>query len=256
MPNIHHTTEKEKQFLCSQTRHQTENSGILPTQDISPPAEIRLTELPDAHSRMEDHLNLPVQVDTVTEILQERILEMTNTIDRREQQVIAKLQMSEERLYKKERKNAPPKASRWINVDKTKIMANHSPPFEAQPEPPATQLPIPSDNTNDTPWHPTQYENTSIPTKYPAADYQQLARLRAATTPNQLRGRDRKSVCIFYNSFVDFNRIYRIPLKILDDIRLDRLDDEDENIYPTGLREQAITRWRVLHQHLFCTLSV
>ena len=74
--------------------------------------------------------------------------------------------------------------------------------------------------------------------KYPAADYQQLARLRAATTPNQLRGRDRKSVCIFYNSFVDFNRIYRIPLKILDDVRLDRLDEEDENVYPTGLREQ------------------
>ena len=82
-----------------------------------------------------------------------------------------------------------------------------------------------------------QYEKTSIPTKYPAADYQQLARLRAVTTPNQLQGRDRKSVCIFYKSFVDFKRIYRIPLKILDDIRLDRLDDEDENIYPTGLRD-------------------
>ena len=74
--------------------------------------------------------------------------------------------------------------------------------------------------------------------KYPAADYHQLARLRAANTPSELCGRDRKSVCIFYNSFVDFNRIYRISLKILDDIQLDRLDDEEENLYPTGLWEQ------------------
>jgi hypothetical protein len=36
---------------------------------------------------------------------------------------------------------------------------------------------------------------------------------------------------------VDFNRIYRIPLKILVDICLDRLDKEDENLYPLGLRE-------------------
>ena len=72
--------------------------------------------------------------------------------------------------------------------------------------------------------------------KYLAADYNQLARLRATNTPNQLRGRDRKSVCIFYNSFVDFNRIYRIPLKILDNIRLDRLDQEEETLlYPPGL---------------------
>ena len=30
----------------------------------------------------------------------------------------------------------------------------------------------------------------------------------------------------------------RIPLKNLDDIRLDHLDDEDENLFPTGLRDQ------------------
>ena len=84
---------------------------------------------------------------------------------------------------------------------------------------------------------PTTQEHGASNLKYPAADYHQLARLRAANTPNQLRGRDRKSVCIFYNSFVDFNRIYRIPLKILDDIRLDRLDEADENLYPLGLRE-------------------
>jgi hypothetical protein len=68
-------------------------------------------------------------------------------------------------------------------------------------------------------------------TNYPAADYHQLVRLRAANTPSsQLCNRDRKSVCIFYNPFVDFNRIYRIPLKILDDIRLDCLEDEEENL--------------------------
>ena len=117
--NIHHTTDQEKQFPSSQTRHQTENSGILPMQDISPPVEIRLTELPDAHSRMEDHLNLPVQVDTVTEMLQERLFEMTNTIDRREQQLLARLRTSEERLYKKERKMMTERQQHQQYIEKT-----------------------------------------------------------------------------------------------------------------------------------------
>ena len=95
---------------------------------------------------------------------------------------------------------------------------------------------IPSVGGQETGLPTNTMENTF---KYAAADYQQLTRLRAANTPNQLRGRDRKPVCIFYNSFVDFNRIYRILLKILDDMRLDRLDEEDENVYPTGMRNKS-----------------
>ena len=97
---------------------------------------------------------------------------------------------------------------------------------------------LPSVGGQETGQPPTNtMENTC---KYPAEDYQQLVRLRATNTPpNQLCGCDRKSVCIFYNSFVDFNQIYRILLKILDDVQLDRLDEEDENVYPrTGLRKQ------------------
>ena len=130
--------------------------------------------------------------------------------------------------------SVPPKASRWINVDHNDIMKGHTPSQDKQavlhPEMTSTPSDAPASDS------PPKKPDTN---KYPAADYQQLARLRAATTPNQLRGRDRKSICIFYNLFVDFNRIYRIPLKILDDIRLDKLDDEAENVYPTGLREQA-----------------
>ena len=85
---------------------------------------------------------------------------------------------------------------------------------------------------------PFQPHSNPIPTKYPVADYQQLAKLRVVNMPSQLRGRYKKSVRIFYNSFVDFNRIYRAPLKILDDVCLDRLDNEDENLYPTGICDQ------------------
>ena len=134
--------------------------------------------------------------------------------------------------------HSPPKVSRWANVNQAAIRAGHSTS--------ATQAnDIPTDNRYQAVLEEPQEklprtDTHQSPSQYPTADYQQLARLRAATTPNQLRGRDRKSVCgrIFYNPFVDFNRIYRIPLKILDDIRLDRLDQEEENVYPTELREK------------------
>ena len=372
------------------------------------PAEIQLD-----YSNMDDALHLPVQLDTLTEILQERLAEMTNKIDRREQQLTDKLQQPEARMHKSERKTAAERQSHrhyidktikrledweenllqrehtfernssmlkvqyerytnqyaewqqqaertitaWHEVAQTTLKENldkeiqqhmdtiadfatnqeqqlvslldgyeeHARGIQAKllarfhadlsqtykevttsarqqepipvddddpslTQPPSKPLPSPSSAENTTPpvlkttrWinvnheeiraghqhlnihhpgipsksvteselqptspdadDPQRTESTSTnPTplvpKYPAADYHQLARLRAATTPSQLRGRDRKSVCIFYNSFVDFNRIYRIPLKILDDIRFDRLDDEDENLYPADLREQ------------------
>jgi hypothetical protein len=395
------------------TQQPTENTKMKPQRDLNmaaPPAEIQLRTQHDTVSHMGDHIRLPVQVDTVTEILQERLNEMTNQIEKREQKLIDKIQNTEDRLQKNERKamqerqnhrnylektmkrledweenllqreqtiqrqtmtmktqcdkysrrfddiqhQAEKAINAWQEVMQTKMKekveahakeqmekiedfaTNHEQQLmslldgyeehargiqaklltrlhadtnqtykdrqsaqrrntaipvdeEDSPHPPSPPLP-PSAATNDTVsppeqakftrWpnvdsteimrtgntptgshhHPTHtYHATSHPEdttearvyehqhtaesttgtiKYPAADYQQLARLRAATTPNQLRGRDRKSVCIFYNSFVDFNRIYRIPLKILDDVRLDRLDDEEENLYPSGLREQ------------------
>ena len=378
-----------------------------------PPTEIRITAKRDDYSNMEEHvLQLPVQMDTLTKILQERLEEMTAQIDRREQQLIEKLKNAEDRLHKNERKasterqhhrnylnqtmkrledweenlrqreqmiernrkmlhtqyerytnqytewqtqaeraitawhevaqttlketlddtiqqqtakiddfatdqeqklmslldgyeehargiqakllarfhadmtqkytevhtmerqqaaipldedEAPSlrtdpgvksstneddsthpgqtKATRWIHVNPDEIkqggqrQSYYPPENEAAPmEPHRNNPPGLVADTNRT--EGASPRSTGAATQYPVADYHQLARLRAATTPSQLCGRDRKSVCIFYNSFVDFNRIYRIPLKILDDIRLDCLDDEDENLFPTGLREQ------------------
>ncbi|KAI2502314.1 hypothetical protein MHU86_12118 [Fragilaria crotonensis] len=67
---------------------------------------------------------------------------------------------------------------------------------------------------------------------------QQISRLRKANTPTHLRGRDRKSVTVFYNSFVDFHKIYRVPFKILDDLRIDKLDDvTQERLHPADLLE-------------------
>ena len=43
---------------------------------------------------------------------------------------------------------------------------------------------------------------------------------------------------MFYNCFVDFLKIYRVPIKILDDIRIDRLSDLRETLYPAELYAQ------------------
>ena len=39
---------------------------------------------------------------------------------------------------------------------------------------------------------------------------------------------------MFYNSFVDFHRIYGV-LKRLDELRIDKLDDEKQQLYPSAL---------------------
>ena len=39
----------------------------------------------------------------------------------------------------------------------------------------------------------------------------------------------------FYDPLVDFLRIFRVPIEILDDIRIDQLDDEREILYPSEL---------------------
>ena len=72
-------------------------------------------------------------------------------------------------------------------------------------------------------------------TKY-SDPQQQISHLRSAHhTPVHLRGRKRKAVQVFHNSFVDFHRIYRILLKRLDEIRIDKLDDEKQQLYPSVL---------------------
>jgi hypothetical protein len=67
---------------------------------------------------MEEGLNLPVQLDIMTEILQERLLEMTAHIDKREQQLLQKIQTTEDRLHKSERKSATERQSHRQYIDK------------------------------------------------------------------------------------------------------------------------------------------
>ena len=42
-------------------------------------------------------------MDMLTEILQERLLEMTNHVDRKEKQLLARIQASEDKMQKTER---------------------------------------------------------------------------------------------------------------------------------------------------------
>lgn len=90
------------------TQNREKRSFVVPpVPATSPPDEIRLTDRHDPCSNLdEDAMHLPVQMDTITEILQERLLEMTATIDRREQNLIDKIQTTEDRLHKSERKTS------------------------------------------------------------------------------------------------------------------------------------------------------
>ena len=78
--------------------------------------------------------------------------------------------------------------------------------------------------------------NQQTPSKWADPDFQ-ISQLRKSSTPARIRGRDRKTVTVFYNSFVDFLKIHRVPIKILDDIRIDRLEDERETLYPMELHD-------------------
>jgi hypothetical protein len=71
--------------------------------------------------------------------------------------------------------------------------------------------------------------------KYADPEYQ-IGRLRSAHNPAHLQSRDHKAVTIFYNAFVDFLQIYRVPIKILDDLCIDMLDDPTETLYPADLK--------------------
>ena len=74
------TPTLERKFPSSPNLHQARNTGISTTRVTLLPTEIRLMEHNGEYSRMDECLHLPVQVDTLTEILQE----MTNHVDRRD----------------------------------------------------------------------------------------------------------------------------------------------------------------------------
>jgi hypothetical protein len=52
----------------------------------------------------------------------------------------------------------------------------------------------------------------------------------------QLRGQQRQAVVTCrYNSFVDFLKAYRVPIKIFDEFHVHKLDDPAELLYPQTL---------------------
>ena len=58
-------------------------------------------------------------MDTLTEILRECLVEMTNHIDNKEQQLIEKLQATEARMQKMERKTLVERQKHRQYIDKT-----------------------------------------------------------------------------------------------------------------------------------------
>ena len=83
---------------------------------------------------------------------------------------------------------------------------------------------------------PAPHHSIGTTSKWADPDFQ-ISQLRKSSTPARIRGRDRKSVTVFYNSFVDFLKIHRVPIKILDEVRIDRLEDDNETLYPTEMHD-------------------
>lgn len=66
----------------------------------------------------------------------------------------------------------------------------------------------------------------------PDAREEYIARLRKTLTPMQLCGQERQAVVTWYNSFVDFLKTYRVPIKIFEEeFQLHKLDDPREVLY-------------------------
>ena len=67
---------------------------------------------------MDEQLHIPVQMDTVTEILQECLGEMMNHIDNKERQLTEKLQATEARVQKMDRKTVVERQNHRQYIDK------------------------------------------------------------------------------------------------------------------------------------------
>ena len=68
---------------------------------------------------MDEHPHISMQLDRSTEILQERLHEMANHIECREQQLIDKIQSTEDHLQKKERKAATERHNHRQYIERT-----------------------------------------------------------------------------------------------------------------------------------------
>ncbi|KAI2501046.1 hypothetical protein MHU86_13400 [Fragilaria crotonensis] len=106
------------------------------------------------------------------------------------------------------------RTKRFPQVDYQAIMSGRNPPS-----------PLPDKATAPSEVPEEKYTNTEY----------QLLRLRAASTPTQLRSRERKAVIKFYNGFVDFVRQYGVPIKTFDQLHIEHLEDPQMTVYPADM---------------------
>ena len=129
--------------------------------------------------------------------------------------------------------HTPGTTKRWTNVDYasfTKARQRSPSPVPLRPSQPYT-------HGRDTNQQGSEMGPSDSAEPYVAQREAEtyIAQLRKAHTPMQLRGQDRQAVVTWYNSFVDFLKTYRVPIKIFDELQASRLEDPDEHIYPSVL---------------------
>ena len=149
----------------------------------------------------------------------------------------------------------PPRQSRWKNVDVASLLSSHGNTADRSAHRAQSSLDTTQPAMEDR--HPvtadkgrkpnapslsfsatTGGRNTDVSQEQrteTAENY--IARLRKTPTPMQLRGQQRQAVVTWYNSFVDFLKTYRVPIKIFDEFHVHKLDDPTEVLYPSTLGE-------------------
>jgi hypothetical protein len=127
----------------------------------------------------------------------------------------------------------PTKPSRWKNVDYEALRAGHmrSPPTMEARSARQTHDPCSPMVMETGPVRP-HHDQKQI-SQDSREDY--IARLRKTPTPMQLRGQERHAVVTWYNSFLDFLKTYRVPIKIFEEFQLHKLDDPNKVLYPLTL---------------------
>ena len=127
----------------------------------------------------------------------------------------------------------PMRTSRWKNVDYEALRAGTTMDYEASRAHHMRSPPNIVDGRS------TRQNQDQKPLTHDAReDY--IARLRKTPTPMQLRGQERQAVVTWYNSFVDFLKTYRVPIKIFEEFQLHNLDDPKEVLYPSTLDDQHL----------------
>ena len=140
---------------------------------------------------------------------------------------------------------------RWANVDYEALRAQHTRSSfgraSTRPRPPFESVEGGSHPSRDTAEASSSRATAEASTTRSSHDLKSIsndaredyiARLRKTPTPMQLCGQERQAAVVtWYNSFVDFLKTYRIPIKIFEEFQLHKLDDPKEVLYPATLED-------------------